>query len=294
MAMVMARDSNSGTYLGETTASTGRSSTGTRPRGGYGSPTLRTISALVALIAVAGGQAAHVRRRYGEVPPGVPDINVTVAPSGGGAHGGRPVEMAVFGDSSVAGVGVYHIQEALPVQVAQRVSDMSGRPVHVVGYGASGARTRDVLVHQIPRADQGQDLSVLVVGTNDVTHLTPPAALARTTSELFSALTRKGAPVVVSSLPEFRAMRVLPHPLLAAACAYASLVRTVQGRAAAQNDLVHPVDVRRAVGREFIGGGPYMGADLFHPSAAGYGRIADALAPTAVAALRTRQTGVVS
>ena len=200
----------------------------------------------------------------------------------------------MFGDSSVAGVGVHDIEEALPVQLAQRVSDMSGRPVHVVGYGVSGATTRDVLVHQVQRAGQGHDVSVLVVGTNDVTHLTPLAALARTTSELFSALTGEGAPAVVSSLPEIRAMRVLPNPLRAAAWAYARLVRRVQLRAAERNDLVHLVDVCRAVGREFIGGGPYMSSDLFHPSAAGYGRIADTLAPAVVTALRTHQTGVVS
>lgn len=282
-----------GACVGEVTANAGLWSR-TRPRGSYGSPTVRTIAALVALIAVAGGQAAHVRRRYGEAPPGVPGIDMTVVPSGVGAHGERPLEVAVFGDSSVAGVGVHDIEEALPVQLAQRVSDMTGRPVHVVGHGVSGATTRDVLVHQISGADQAHDVSVLVVGTNDVTHVTPPAALARATSELFSALTGEGAPAVVSSLPELGAMRVLPNPLRAAARAYARLVHRVQLRAAERDDLVHLVDVRRAVGREFIGAGPYMSSDLFHPSAAGYGRIADTLAPAAVAALRTRQAGVVS
>lgn len=248
---------------------------------------VRMTTALTGMVALTAGQAAQVRRRYGGAPPGVPHIDVTVTPSGPARADGAALELAVFGDSSVAGVGVHDLEETLPVQVAQRVADGSGRAVHVVGYGRSGARTRDVLVRQVPAVRHDPDVAVLVVGTNDVTHLTPLADLAHSSAELYSALTRRGTPLVVSSLPEVRALGSLPNPLRAAAWGYAGLVGIVQGRAASQNESVHLVDVRRAVGREFIDDASTMSPDRFHPSATGYGRIADALAPTVIAVLRT-------
>lgn len=127
-------------------------------------------------------------------------------------------------------------------------------------------------------------MSVLVVGTNDVTHVTPPATLARVWRELLDALASLDAPVVVSSLPEFRVMRLLPHPLMDAALGYGRLVGAVQDRSAASRAGVSLVDVRRAVGGEFVTRRDLMSVDSFHPSAAGYGRIADALTPAVVAA----------
>lgn len=250
-----------------------------------------TLGLLAAAAAVAGGQAAHVRRRYGSAAPDVPShIEATVSPTGAARTDETPIELAVLGDSSVAGVGVTGVDDTLPVQVAQRVADRSGRTVHVVGHGRSGATTQDVLVHQVAAVRTTPDAVVLVVGTNDVTHLTPLGALGRTTAQLFAELTADGSPLVVSSLPEFRAMRVLPNPLMAAARSYAGLVHLVQTRAAGRNDLVRFVDVRRAVGWEFVDDASTMSADRFHPSAAGYGRIADALAPSVLAMLRTKRS----
>lgn len=246
------------------------------------------MAALAGLVTVIAAQAAQVNRRYGGASPDVPHIDVTVAPSDVARAGQAALEMAAFGDSSVAGVGVYALEDTLPVQLAQRVADGLGRHVHVVGYARSGARTRDVLAGQVPSVRHAPDVSVVVVGTNDVTHLTSLLALARSSAELFSALADQRAPVVVSSLPEFRAMRLLPNPLSAAARSYSGLVRLVHGRAASRSESVYLVDVRRAVGREFIDDVSNMSPDLFHPSATGYARIADAMAPAVLAALQTQ------
>ena len=97
------------------------------------------------------------------------------------------------------------------VQLARRVADATGRPVHVVGYARSGARTIDVLTRQVPLVRRVPDVSVVVVGTNDVTGITPPSTLVRLSGALLDALESLGAPVVMSSLPEFRAMRLMPH-----------------------------------------------------------------------------------
>jgi len=243
---------------------------------------------LLAAFALTCAQASLVRRRYGNLPPGVPEVDVTVEPTGRSCDVLLPLELAAFGDSAVAGVGVELAEDSLPVQLAQRVADGLARRVHVVGYGRSGARTADVLAAQIPLAVGGPDVCVLLVGTNDVTHVTPLRRLARGSDALLEALLNLGAPVVMSGLPEFRALRAVPHPLRAAAIAYGELVRGVQRRRALIRPGVHLVDVRGAVGAEFVSEPATMSADSFHPSAAGYARIADAMAPTVIAVLTAR------
>lgn len=245
---------------------------------------IATVVLSPGLIALSGAQALRVRRRFGTLAPAVSVVDVTVAPAELAAVR-PPLEMAAFGDSGMAGVGVERVVHSPPVQLAQRVADGLGRSVHVTGYGRSGARTADVLIAQVPLAARRPDVSVLLVGTNDVTHLTPPRQLARSTDALLDALIDLGGFVVWSGLPEFRAIRVLPHPLREAVTAYGALVRGVQRRGALARSGVHLVDVRRDVGAEFVRDPATMSADSFHPSAAGYGRIADAMAPTVISLL---------
>jgi lysophospholipase L1-like esterase len=216
-------------------------------------------------------------------------VDVTVAPSGGVMMSAAVVEMAAFGDSAMAGVGVHQVEDSLPMQLAQRVADSTGRPVHVIGYARSGARTIDVLTRQVPRVRREPDVSVLLVGTNDVIGITTPATLTHSSGALLDALVSLGAPVVMSSLPKFRAMRLVPHPLMEAVLGYGAVVGAVQRRAAAGRPRVCFVDVVGAVGSEFVTDEGLMSADSFHPSAAGYGRIADAMVPAVLSVLETAQ-----
>ena len=254
-----------------------------------GGPWWAALGLLVPLSGLLVGQTVLVARRYG-ASPALPPVDVTVAPSGGELASESTVEMSAFGDSAMAGVGVERLEDSLPVQLAQRVADSTGRPVHVVCYARSGARTIDVLTEQVPEARREPDVSVLVVGTNDVTGLTAPVTLARSSSALLDSLESLGAPVVMSSLPKFRAMRLLPHPLREAVVGFGALVGAVQRHAAAGRPRVRFVDAVGAVGSEFVSDPGMLSGDSFHPSAAGYGRIADALVPAVLAVLETSGT----
>jgi lysophospholipase L1-like esterase len=235
---------------------------------------------------LALGQALRFPRHFG-VSPTLALVDVTVMPPSESQVSTAPVEMAAFGDSAMAGVGVQQVEEALPVQLARRVAEATGRPVHVVGYARSGARTVDVLTEQVPLVRHPPDVSVLVVGTNDVMSVTAPVALARASRALLDALEALGASVVMSSLPRFRTMRLLPHPLMEVVTGYGAVVGAVHRRAAAMRPWVRLVDVGVAVGPEYFNDTSSLSADAFHPSAAGYGRIADALAPAVLAVLET-------
>ena len=248
---------------------------------------LAAVGLVVPILGVVVGQALVFGRRFAvPAPPAL--VDVTVVPSTEAVRSEAPVvEMAAFGDSAMAGVGVHHLEEALPVQLACRVAESLGRPVHVVGYARSGARTIDVLTEQVPLVQHVPDVSVLVVGTNDVTGVTMPARLARASRALLDALESLGSSVVMSTLPRFRAMRRLPHPLMEVVSGYGAVVGAVQRRAAAMRPRVRLVDVGGAVGPEYFADVSTLSADAFHPSAAGYGRIADALVPAVLAFLES-------
>jgi lysophospholipase L1-like esterase len=236
------------------------------------------------VVGLVVGQTVRLSRRFVATPALAP-VDVMVTPFGNALISATVVEMAAFGDSAMAGVGVHRVEDSLPVQLAQRVADSTRRRVHVIGYARSGARTIDVLTRQVPQVRGEPDVSVLLVGTNDVISLTRPVTLTHSSRALLDALVSLGAPVVMSSLPKFQAMRLLPHPLKAAVLGYGALVGAVQRRATAMQPRVRLVDVVGTVGSEFVTDPGLMSADSFHPSAAGYGRIADALATQVLSVL---------
>src|SRR5690606_33064927 len=97
----------------------------------------------------------------------------------------RPLRLAVLGDSTVAGIGAAQADDALPVLVAERVAPALGCRVVVTGFGVSGARTADVRREQVPAlVGAGFDVVLIVVGANDVTHVTAPWRLAAETAAL--------------------------------------------------------------------------------------------------------------
>lgn len=246
---------------------------------------LRTTAlSLLSVATLTAAQVRVARRRYGETPPGAGLIDTTVVPADPILADGRPIEVVTVGDSGMAGVGVDRPADTLPVLIASRVAAQTGRPVHVVSHGRSGARTSD-LFQQVALIPRRPDVTVVLVGTNDVTHFTPPPRLAKVTAALLAELVELGAPVVMSSLPELRAMRAVPPVARAILQLEAALVRKAQERAVGGFAHVQLVDVRRMVGNEFVLDPSTMSADHFHPSAVGYGRIADALAPAVAAAV---------
>lgn len=256
----------------------------------YPHPPAAAVAAGIALSGalLVGAEARSARGRYPDTPPPAGPVEMTVAPTRPTDRSAAPVELVALGDSGMAGVGVGEPGETLPALLAGRIADGLLRPVHVVGLGRSGARTADVRTEQVPRIGRPVDACVVMVGTNDVIH--PPSwlRLKRDTNDLLGALGALGAPVVFSSLPEFRAMGAVPSVLRPWVMAGAAGARAAQWRAMRDRDDVVYVDVRRAAGGRFVREPALMSADAFHPSAAGYALIADVLAPALVERLKIR------
>lgn len=208
-------------------------------------------------------------------------IDTTVGPPGG-----EPVDLVILGDSTAAGVGSPSLEESLPVLVAERVASRLGRPVHVIGLGVSGARTATVLENQVPMlAEFDPGVVLIVIGGNDVTHVTPPWAMRQQTVALIEgAREASGAPVVIGGIPEFRTVPALLQPLRWVVGRYASVLREVQ-RGAVRAAGVPFVDIAALASPRFIGKPESMSPDGYHPAPLGYSFWADALAPAVAGTL---------
>lgn len=241
-------------------------------------------AAAATVLVVLGAQIAIARGRPYRV-----DVDFTIDRTVGQASGsGTPVELRVLGDSTAAGVGSDTIDTALPTLLAERVARRIGRSVHVVGHGVSGARTDHVRREQLPLVDGDADVVVVVVGSNDVIHGTPPGRLRGRTAELLRAVQARDVPVVLGGIPRFSGVAALDQPLREITDRYALIQRNAQRRAVAEVPGATFVDIAALASPRFIGRPEAMSDDDFHPSAVGYGFWADALAPAVVAALTGR------
>lgn len=231
----------------------------------------------VALLAVEA--FLTTRREYFETP----DYRVEATVG----TGGRPVNMVMLGDSTVAGLGAEKVEDSLAIQTAQRVADRTGRQVHARGLGVSGAVTADVRDEQLARIDAPVDVVVIVIGSNDVTHLTPPWRFDELTRSMVAEAQRQapGAAVVVGGIPLFGEARALDEPLRSVVDGYAAVLRRVQRTTVRSIAGATYVDIATLASPRFVGVEDAMSSDGFHPGPVGYGFWADALAPAIAGAV---------
>ena len=164
------------------------------------------LPAAVVLAPILAVQARDARRRAVSLdePPG---------PREGARGDGAPLRLLILGDSSAAGVGVAHQDEAL-----------SGRLVHYLSrhhrvdwrlIARTGAVSRDVLGWLETEPPTPQDWVVIGLGLNDVTRGVPLRRwMARQRAIAETLRTRWGHPRIVwTGLPPVRRFPLLPQPL---------------------------------------------------------------------------------
>jgi lysophospholipase L1-like esterase len=243
------------------------------------------IGALAGLVALQ-----FMRLRRMQFLPGHPGfyVNHVVRPTSGEPEG--RLRLAVLGDSTTAGVGVDRPEHALPYLVAQRLANARHAVVHVVSYGWAGARVEDLPGNQLARALEplratetepflpGSDVVVVVIGSNDATHRTPPsrfrADLRATLSGIRTAAPR--ARVVLTGIPAFRGALRGVEPLIFLADQYARMLRSI-GRAEAARAGAAYADLAQRVGPLLRGRTDVLSSDQFHPSVVGYTAWADVI-----------------
>ncbi|MGI8609182.1 MAG: SGNH/GDSL hydrolase family protein [Candidatus Dormibacteria bacterium] len=220
---------------------------------------------LVTLIAllVAEGFAAF-RGDGSPEAPGSPDEVV-------GPTTGAPLLFVVLGDSTGSGVGAVSQDLGYARRCARALAARTGRRVQLRDFAVSGARVADVLNDQLPRMGTLRpDLVLLVIGGNDVTHLTSPAAARRDLGRVLDSLATSGAPVIVSGVPAMGTATRLLQPLRFLVGAVAAFVYDPIWRQEAARRQMRRVDLADRTGPAFARDHSLLAPDGFHPSPRGY------------------------
>lgn len=203
-----------------------------------------------------------------------------------GSTAASPLRFVVLGDSTSVGLGANDVADAYPTLLAQRLSDEERRRVELTVLGASGARVRDVLKEQAPRAaGLDPDLIFIGIGANDVTHVTPLDQVRSEMRQTLELLKKTKATIVVAGAPDMRVF-AWHQPLRYLAYLRGKQVTAAIEQAARTQD-VSVVELANETGH-FFAKEPvrHFSEDRFHPSGLGYRRWADAIFPVVKDALR--------
>ena len=227
------------------------------------SPALKLVLAPV-LVA----QAVATRRRAPVLPePAGPR-------EGRLGRGGNALRVLIAGDSSAAGVGVAHQEQALAGHLSRTLHSRVARPVHWTLRAQSGLTTRQVHELLRARATPRAQIAVVVTGVNDVIELVPTRrAVAHRAALADWLLAERGvAHVVFAPLPPVHQFPLLPQPL-----------RRVMGDDARRHDeaMARWAATRSDVSHVPIGmdlGPDVMAHDGFHPGEPVYRICGEALA----------------
>jgi lysophospholipase L1-like esterase len=252
--------------------------------GGLGGLAITAIGALAGLIY---GEVKLAERRIPKAQDPPPAHDDTIWAASGVSRTRPPIRIAMLGDSTAAGYGVYRDRDTPGAQLAIAISEAARRPVHITNVAVVGAESPDLPV-QVDRLDHIPfDLAVLMIGANDVTERTKPSVAVPYLETTVKRLRAMGAEVVVGTCPDLGTIRPLAQPLRAYArrlsrdMAKAQTVAVVGagGRTVSLGDLLGPLFASRL---------ELFSEDQFHPSAAGYAEAARAVLPSCLDALGLR------
>ena len=208
-------------------------------------------------------------------------------PSGDGVYGhqrGKPIVLAVLGDSSAVGLGVQRAAETPGVLVAAALAELAERPVQLTGFAVSGAVSRD-LVAQVEHAlARHPDVALIMIGANDVTSWTKTAESVAHLADAVRRLTAAGCQVVVGTCPDLGTIRPIGQPLRFFARRWSRQLAAAQTVAVVESG-GRTVSLGSVLGPSFATDHGLFSVDEFHPSAAGYAAAAAVLLPSVADAM---------
>ena len=232
--------------------------------------------------AVLKAEAQLARRLVDQPFDGAPDDDAVY-----GAGLGEPVQLLMLGDSSAAGMGAEAAHQTVGAIIANGVSALSGRPVRLTNVAVVGAESSGLDVQVATALDEvaRPDVAVILTGANDVTHRIDKSIAVRHLEQTVRALHEVDCQVIVGTCPDLGTIEPVAQPLRLLAR------RWSRDLAAAQTVAVieaggRTVSLGNLLGSEFAGSSREMFShDRFHPSPAGYARVASVLLPSVCDAL---------
>lgn len=237
-----------------------------------------TVGAVALLFREEGRVAQHhVGHRLGDRGP---DADRLYYPGVKVLAQARPVRLAIAGDSVADSLGASGPATTLGAQLAHGLAAHAQRAVELRTIAVVGAKTAELTtqIQSLPRG-AGDDLTVIIVGGNDVTNRVPLADSIRHLQEAVTLLQGRGSTVVVGTCPDFDTLPSLPQPLREFGGQLSRRLASAQFKAMSDAG-ARPVLLGRAVRQVFLADPQEMfSLDGFHPSDLGYRSAAAALLP---------------
>ncbi|MGA9714601.1 MAG: SGNH/GDSL hydrolase family protein [Aeromicrobium sp.] len=256
-----------------------------RPRSVAASAAVGSGLALSALYGVLVGEAVLARRTIGP--------SDARPPSADGVYGddlpGRAMRCLVLGDSAAVGYGMDRADATPPAMLGIGLSHVLGVQVEIRSLAVVGARTAD-LEGQIDQLDDfAPDVTVIVIGVNDVTHQVAPPVSARQLGAAVRRLVALDSEVVVGTCPDLGTIQPIKQPLRSVARSLSRMLARKQtvavveagGRAVSLGSLLGVLFMEK---RDVM-----FGVDSFHPSETGYANMVSVLIPAVAASMRERE-----
>jgi hypothetical protein len=126
------------------------------------------------------------------------------------------------------------------------------------------------------------DLTIILIGTNDVTHRMRPAQSVRYLADSVTRLVAAGSKVMVGTCPDLGTVKPIPPPLKQVARSWSRRLAAAQSIATVEAGGVS-VALASILGPDFEAAPAVLfGPDRFHPSAEGYRALAEVLVPSAL------------
>jgi lysophospholipase L1-like esterase len=198
-----------------------------------------------------------------------------------------PLRLVVLGDSIAYGTGASHAEDTLGRRLTASLTT-EGFDVDLRVLAVPGAVSADLAAQVRSAEPLGADLAVVVIGANDLARFVPPAQAAGSLASAVTTLRAAGTDVVVVPAPDMSMVPLVPpafRPVVRAACAQLQRRQTAVVEAAGGTVAGIAAEVAAGFGTD-----PAMfSGDRYHPSSAGYARIAAALTPSVLAAARARR-----
>ena len=191
------------------------------------------------------------------------------------------VHLMIFGDSLAAGLGADSPAELPGVLLARGLAEESGWDVRLSVKAIVGATSNGLAgqVEAMQIAHGRPDISVILIGGNDITARNAIGPAARRVGDAVRALRDGGSAVVVGTCPDLSIIKPVPQPLRSVMSALSrrlAAAQAVQVRKAGGT----PVSLAETLAPEFHRRGESLfSPDRFHPNSAGYELAAGLLLP---------------
>ena len=197
------------------------------------------------------------------------------------------LELMIFGDSTAAGLGASSREELPGVLVAKGLAEESGQSVRLSTKAIVGASSKGLWsqIEAMQITGGKPDVSVILIGGNDITARNGLSASASRLGEAVQTLVDSGSKVVVGTCPDLGVIQPVPQPLRSIMHAWSLRLAALQAHQVRSAGGI-PVPLSETLTPELRDRPDhFFSADQFHPNSAGYELAAAILLPPTLIAL---------